>query len=234
MKMKALEIKHVSKSYGGLTVLKDVCFTLEQGERKAIIGPNGAGKTTLFNIISGILKPDSGEIYLLGQNVTRLATYLRARLGLARTFQRNTLFNSLSIEANIELALRHDRSGSKTMDILKSWGLWEKRKVLVKELSYGEQRQIEILLALVQSPKIIILDEPTAGMSPMETEMITQMIKSLSREITVLIIEHDMDVVFDLADRISVLHYGQILCEGSPEEIKSNPLVKEVYLGTDH
>jgi len=232
--MKALEINKVSKNYGGLMVLKDVCFTLEQGERRAIIGPNGAGKTTLFNIISGIIKPDSGEIYLSGHNVTRLSTYLRARLGLARTFQRNTLFNSLSIEDNIKLALRKEQSNSKIIDILKSWGLWDKRKFLVKELSYGEQRQIEILLALVQSPQIIILDEPTAGMSPTETEMITEMIKSLSRKITVLIIEHDMDVVFDLADKISVLHNGQILCEGSPDEIKSNPLVKEVYLGTDH
>jgi len=232
--MNALEVMIINKSYGGLTVLKDVSFTLEQGERRAIIGPNGAGKTTLFNIISGIIMPDSGEIYLLGQNVTRLSTYLRSRLGLARTFQRNTLFNSLSIKDNIELALHTTRSNSNIKDILKSWGLWDKRKVVVKELSYGEQRQIEILLALVQSPKIIILDEPTAGMSPMETKTITEMIKSLSREITVLIIEHDMDVVFNLADRVSVLHYGQLLCEGSPEEIKSNPLVKEVYLGTEH
>ncbi|KJS22137.1 MAG: ABC transporter [Clostridiaceae bacterium BRH_c20a] len=232
--MKALEIKNISKSYGGLDVLINVYFTLEQGERRAIIGPNGAGKTSLFNIISGIIKPDSGEIYLLGQNVTRLSTYLRSRLGLARTFQRNTLFNNLSILDNVELALHSTKSDSNIKDILRNWGLWDKRKVIVKELSYGEQRQIEILLALVQSPKIIILDEPTAGMSPMETKTITEMIKSLSRDITVLIIEHDMDVVFNLADGISVLHNGQILCEGSPDEIKSNPLVKEVYLGTDH
>lgn len=230
--MKVLEIKNISKNFGGVKVLQDISFFVNSGERRAIIGPNGAGKTTLFNIISGTLKPNTGEIFLFGENVIKFPPYRRAKLGLARTFQKNNLFLGLSLLDNINLALRINNSSFNSREILKNWDLWNKRKVRVGELSHGEQRQVELLLALAQSPKLIILDEPTAGMSPLETQMITKMVASLPPEITILIIEHDMEVVFNLADRITVLHYGQILCEGNKQEIKSNQQVKDVYLGS--
>lgn len=230
--MTALEVKGLSKNFGGLRVLQDVSLSVEHGERRAIIGPNGAGKTTLFNAISGIIKPSAGEIFVFGKNVTRLSPYRRSRLGLARTFQKNNLFFSLSLLENINLALLINNSQLDPRDFLKSWGLWGKKKTRVGDLSYGEQRQVELLLALAQSPKLLLLDEPTAGMSPVETEIITKMIEILPREVTILIIEHDMDVVFNLADRISVLHFGRVLSEGDKDKVKSNPKVKEVYLGT--
>jgi len=230
--MQALEIKNLSKNFGGLKVLENISFSLEPGERRALIGPNGAGKTTLFNLISGTLKPNSGGIFLFGENITNLPTYRRARLGLARTFQKNNLFFGLSLLDNINLALRMGNPHFNPQEILKTWDLWQKRKNRVEELSYGEQRQVEILLALAQSPKIIMLDEPTAGMSQHETQIITRMISALPQDVTILIIEHDMDVVFNLAEQITVLHFGQILYTGDREEIKSNPQVKNVYLGT--
>lgn len=231
--MKVLAVNGLTKSFGGLTVLQNVAFSLEPGERRAVIGPNGAGKTTLFNIISGTLSPDAGEVLLFGKNVTRLSTHHRSRLGLARTFQKNNLFFNLSLLDNINLALLVNKNSSSPENFLKKWALWDKRHTRVGELSYGEQRQVELLLALAQSPKLLLLDEPTAGVSPVETEVVSSMIKALPRDITVLIIEHDMDVVFNLADRITVLHLGRILCEGDTAGVKSDARVKEVYLGSD-
>lgn len=230
--MKALEVKDITKNFGGLTVLRQVSLTINPGERRAIIGPNGAGKTTLFNVITGVTKPDSGGIYVFDKNVTRLLPYQRSRLGLARTFQRNNLFFSLPLLDNINLALHINRSQVKPKDFLKSWGLWNKKDVRVGELSYGEQRQVELLLALVQSPKLILLDEPTAGMSQGESKIITEMIKNLPPDVTVIIIEHDMEVVFNLADRITVLYRGQVLYEGTTDEVRIHPTVKEIYLGS--
>lgn len=230
--MKALEIKSVSKTFGGLTVLQEVSLAIDSGERRAIIGPNGAGKTTLFNVISGVSPLDSGEILLFGKKTEHLPSYRRAQLGLARTFQQNNLFFNLTLLENIHLALLPHKSPFTATEFLEDCGWWDKRDIRVSELSYGEQRQIELLLALAQSPRLLLLDEPTAGMSSVETNKITSMIRKLSREITVLIIEHDMEVVFDLADRITVLNYGQILFEGTQEEVRSDKKVKEVYLGT--
>lgn len=230
--MKALEVTGLCKNFGGLSVLQGVSFSVHTGERKAIIGPNGAGKTTLFNIISGMIKPTAGEIFMFGKNVTGLSPYRRSRLGLARTFQKNNLFFNLTVFDNIQLALAVGNPLQNPREFLKHWGLWKKRKTPVGELSYGEQRQVELLLALAQSPRLILLDEPTAGMSPAETEMIIEMLAALPQEITVLIVEHDMGVVFRLADRITVLHHGRVLCEGDADLIKSDPRVKEAYLGT--
>lgn len=231
--MKALAVKDLTKSFGGLRVLQNVAFSLESGERRAIIGPNGAGKTTLFNIISGTIRPDAGEVLLFGKNVTRISTHRRSRLGLARTFQKNNLFFNLSLLDNINLALLVNKIPSSPQSFIQKWDLWDKRNIRVGELSYGEQRQVELLLALAQSPRILLLDEPTAGISPVETEVIAAMINALPRDITILIIEHDMDVVFNLADRITVLHLGRVFYEGDPESVKSDHRVKEVYLGTD-
>ena len=231
--MKALAVKGLTKSFGGLKVLQNVAFSLESGERRAIIGPNGAGKTTLFNIISGTIQPDAGEVLLFGKNITRISTHRRSRLGLARTFQKNNLFFNLSLLDNINLALLINKIPSSPQSFIKKWDLWDKRDTRVGELSYGEQRQVELLLALAQLPRILLLDEPTAGISPVETEVIAAMINALPRDITILIIEHDMDVVFNLADRITVLHLGRVFYEGDLESVKSDHRVKEVYLGTD-
>lgn len=230
--MKALEIHKVSKSYGSFKVLQDISFSVHQGERRALIGPNGAGKTTLFNIISGLSRPSAGEIYFFDQKITHLLPYRRPRLGLGRTFQINNLFLKLSLLDNINLAVQISKSPLNPEAFLKTWDLWRLRNNQVGNLSYGEQRQIEILLALAQSPKLILLDEPTAGISPVETEKITRLIATLPRDITILIIEHDMEVVFNLAEQITVLHMGQILCEGEQRVVKSNPRVKKIYLGT--
>ena len=230
--MKALETISLTKQYGGLAVLQGISLQVKAGERRAIIGPNGAGKTTLFNTISGVIKPNAGEIVIFGEKVTQLPPYRRARLGLARTFQQNNLFFNLSLLDNINLAGSSQQVNFTTRDFLENWGWWGKRDIPVRELSYGEQRQVELLLALAQSPRLLLLDEPTAGMSSVETNKITTMIGNLSREITVLIIEHDMEVVFDIADQITVLNYGTVLFEGAKDEVRSDARVKEVYLGS--
>ena len=230
--MKVLEVQNISKNFGGIRVLQSVSFSVETGERRAIIGSNGAGKTTLFNIISGTKKPSFGKILYFGQNVTRLSAFRRSRLGIGRTFQINNLFFNLSLKSNISLALQVTKSSLDIEGFLERWGFSEKADVKVGALSYGEQRQVEVLLALAQSPKLILLDEPTAGMSPVETKIITEMIAGLPKDISILIIEHDMEVVFSLADRITVLHLGQILCEGNKEKVKADPRVREIYLGT--
>lgn len=244
--MEVLRIEGLSKHFGGLNVLDDIFLSVRQGERRAIIGPNGAGKTTLFNIISGQLPPSRGRVYFLGRDISSLPAYKRACLGLGRTFQRSNLFFNLSVLDNVLLALARTYRWQvgfwsdlrqnmglleKSRSLLDEWGMWSRNQSLVRELSHGEQRQLEIIVGLASEPKVILLDEPTAGLSPAETVSITQRIASLPRDLTVLIIEHDMDVVFALADRVTVLHYGRVLAEGTPGEVRKNPRVQEVYLG---
>lgn len=237
------------KDFGGLRALDSVTLTVAPGERLAIIGPNGAGKTTLFNLLTGLLPPSSGRITLLDKDVTHLSTHRRAQLGLARTFQITTLFARLTVEESVLLAVQafdparftiyRPLSGyrhifQRAEALLKEWGLIDRRRVLTQHLSYGEQRQLELVLALAGTPKVLLLDEPTAGLSPAETISATAMIRRLPRETTILLIEHDMDVAFALADRVTVLFQGRILAQGTKEEIKRNPEVAEIYLGTDH
>jgi len=236
----------LSKSFGGLRAIRDVSLGIEEGERRAIIGPNGAGKTTLFNLISGFLFPSSGHIYLFGSDVTNLQAHQRAALGMARTFQVTNLFPALTLFENILLGVqaikrarlcfyRPVRSFREIIleaeRILKEWNLWEQREVLLKNLSHGEQRQIEVIMALATKPRLLLLDEPTAGLSSAETASVTSIIKGLPHEITTILIEHDMDVAFEIAENITVLHFGSILAEGSLEQIKKNPKVTEIYLG---
>ena len=236
----------LSKSFGGLRAIRDVSLGIEEGERRAIIGPNGAGKTTLFNLISGFLFPSSGHIYLFGSDVTNLQAHQRAALGMARTFQVTNLFPALTLFENILLGVqaikrarlcfyRPVRSFREIIleaeRILKEWNLWEQREVLLKNLSHGEQRQIEVIMALATKPRLLLLDEPTAGLSSAETALVTSIIKGLPHEITTILIEHDMDVAFEIAENITVLHFGSILAEGSLEQIKKNPKVTEIYLG---
>jgi len=241
-----LLIENLFMSFGGLQAVADVSFAVEENELRAIIGPNGAGKTTLFNLISGLLRPSAGRMYLFGQNITKMSSQRRAHLGLARTFQITTLFPELTVLQNVLIAVQaqkrikfvlyrsissYDSLLAKAQKILEEWGLWEKRDVMTRNLSYGEQRQIDIILALVSEPRLLLLDEPTAGLSRAETGTLTETIRNLSRDKTIILIEHDMEVAFSLAKKVTVLHEGRIFADGSPDEIRANPGVKEIYLG---
>lgn len=244
--MEALRVKGLQKRFGALAAVNGVELAVEQGERRAIIGPNGAGKTTLFNLISGALPVSAGTIYLRDQNVTGLSDWRRVRLGLARTFQRNNLFLGLSTFENVRLAVQLRRGDSYNVlrptsalkpvnehvrRILAQVGLAERSAIQAANLSYGEQRQLEVALALATEPSILLLDEPTAGMSVAETGRMVELIKQLPPDLTLLIVEHDMDVVFAIADRITVLHYGQVLTEGTPQQVQGDARVREVYFG---
>jgi branched-chain amino acid transport system ATP-binding protein len=243
-----LALENVAIHFGGVRAVQDVSLTIGPGERRALIGPNGAGKTTLFNLISGQLKPTSGRVMLFGTDVTRLSPDRRARFGLARTFQITNLFPNLSVEDNLHLALQAQEPTSMAMhrplvsyvdlvsrgeSMLREWRLWDRRHELAKELSYGDQRELEILMALASGPRLLLLDEPTAGLSAAESKLVEQVIQSLPRTISIALIEHDLDIAFALADRVTVMHMGQVLVEGSPEEIRRDPRVAEIYVGSD-
>ena len=244
--MITLELQALSKAFGGLQAIHDVSLAIEEGERRAVIGPNGAGKTTLFHLISGFLSPSSGHIVLFDREVTHLPAHQRAALGLARTFQVTNLFPNLTLFENVLLGVQAIEKARfcfyrpmqsfretlrETERLLKEWNLWEKKEALIKNLSYGDQRQIEVILALATQPRLLLLDEPTAGLSPAETVRVTSIIRNLPREITILLIEHDMDVAFEIAEKVTVLHFGSVLADGPLEQIKGNPKVTEVYLG---
>ena len=244
--MEILSVHDLRRHFGGLRALDGISLSVERGERRALIGPNGAGKTTLFSVIGGELKPTAGRVVLKGEDVTGLTPYRLAQRGLGRTFQRNNLFLGLTAFENVRLAvqrrlgisshaLRPARSyvavNERTEQVLKSVGLVDTGQRPVRTLSHGEQRQLEIALALAGDPELLLLDEPTAGISPAETEAMVQLIRALPVELTLLNIEHDMDVVFALADRITVLHYGEVLAEGEPAAVRADPAVREAYLG---
>ncbi|GIK39211.1 MAG: ABC transporter ATP-binding protein [Chloroflexota bacterium] len=244
--MTRLKIERLSKNFGGIAALVGVTLEVQPGERRAIIGPNGAGKSTLFNLIAGELPPSSGKIYLGERDITRLPVYERADLGLGHTFQRNNLFLGLTTFENVRLAVQHHQRVARRLfravhsfepvmhaseALLEQVGLIEQRDQVVKTLAYGQQRALEVALALATNPQVVLLDEPTAGMSPAETGEMARLIEKLPRSLTMLIVEHDMDVIFSLAERITVLHYGQVISEGSPAEVRASPLVQEIYLG---
>lgn len=246
--MAALECRNLSKSFRGLEAIKDVTLSVEEGERRAIIGPNGAGKTTFFKLISGQYRVGGGNIRLFGRDITELADYKRASLGLGRTFQITNLFPSLSALDSLILAqmglelskfsmlkpLRfYRRFYTKANEMLESMDMLDQRSEVINSLSYGSQRQIEIGMALIVQPKILLLDEPTAGLSPAESKRITEIIAHLDSRITILLIEHDMDVAFQITDYITVLHLGEIFAEGTKDQIKGNMGVQEIYLGKD-
>jgi branched-chain amino acid transport system ATP-binding protein len=241
-----LGLADVSKSFGGLAAVNGVSLTVAAGERRAIIGPNGAGKTTLFSLISGEQMPSRGRIRLFGRDITRLAPHRRAALGLARTYQITNLFPRLPVIENCLLAVqallpmklhlhrdlgRYPAVLERARSVLGTVGLLDKAHATVRDLSHGEQRQLEIALALAGAPKLLLLDEPTAGLSPAESIMMTALLKRLDPSITLLVIEHDMDVAFALTDRITMLHYGRVVADGLAHEVKANPLVQEIYLG---
>ncbi|HEV8457174.1 MAG TPA: ABC transporter ATP-binding protein [Methylomirabilota bacterium] len=242
-----LSIEQLARHFGALHAVNGVSLAIAPQERRAIIGPNGAGKTTLFNLITGHLAPSGGRILFRGAPITGLPPHAVARRGISRSFQRTNLFPTLSVRENLRLAAAADGRGSynlfgsvarlrvpldKAGEVAEAVGLAPRLDEAAGRLSYGEQRQLEVGVALAISPKLLLLDEPTAGMSPEETQRMTRMLEGLPREITLLIIEHDMDVVSSLADRVTVLHYGEVLVEGTFGEVKTDPRVYEVYLGT--
>jgi branched-chain amino acid transport system ATP-binding protein len=246
--MTLLELQGVSRFFGALSAVNGVSLGVDQHERRAIIGPNGAGKTTLFNLVTGHLVPTSGRILFAGRPITGLPPHRVARRGISRSFQRNNLFPRLSVLENLRLAAAAGGRGSwnlfgsvarlreplaRAHEAAEAVGLAARLPDEVGRLSYGEQRQLEIGVALATQPTLLLLDEPTAGMSPEETQRMARLLAGLPRAVTMLIIEHDMDVVFSLADRITVLHGGEVLVDGAPEAVRADPRVYEVYLGTD-
>jgi branched-chain amino acid transport system ATP-binding protein len=242
----ALEVSGLCKSFGALRVLTDVDLAVAPGERRVLIGPNGAGKTTFFHLVSGLLGADGGHIRLGGTDVTRLPVHRRAACGLARTFQISTLFPHLTVRQGLLLALLGGRRTRYAMlrplrafpdlaaeadDLLANWGLEARRAAPVHQLSYGEQRQMEVLLAVAQGPRLLMLDEPTAGLSPTETQAMVRLIRGLPTTLSMLVIEHDMDVAFQIADTLSVLHGGRVVVTGDRETVRSDGRVQEIYLG---
>ncbi|OGP52001.1 MAG: ABC transporter ATP-binding protein [Deltaproteobacteria bacterium RBG_13_43_22] len=244
--MNILETKGLFHDYSGLEVLFDVNLQIEEGERHAIIGPNGAGKTTLFNTITGTCCPSRGKVFFKGKEITGYPPYKLTRLGMGRSFQLTSTFDRLVTFQNVRLAVLSKRGirfnlfkkvdkmtdvNLETLEIIKRINLDQEILVPASLLSYGKHRSLEISMALATNPDLILLDEPTAGMSRDETHTAVEMIKRLTAGKTVVVIEHDMDVVFSLADRITVLHYGKILATGAPDEIRNNQAVKDAYLG---
>ena len=245
----ALETRGLNKSFGSLVVAQDIALALPQGVRYALIGPNGAGKTTLINLLTGMLRADSGSIFLGGEEITGLQPHQRVRKGLVRTFQINTLFPQLTALESVALAVL-EREGhahnwwralprfgapiDEAFAILQSLNLHDSAHRLTRELAYGQQRLLEIALALATRPRVLLLDEPAAGVPRDESAELFAAIANLSRDLTVLFIEHDMNVVFRFASRIIVMVGGRILVEGAPDEIARDERVREVYLGKAH
>jgi branched-chain amino acid transport system ATP-binding protein len=242
--MAALQIKDLKKAFGGLPAINGVSLEVAAGERRLIIGPNGAGKTTLFNLVTGDLPSDAGSIVLFGNEISRLSTHRRVHRGLARTYQIITLFPHDTLEHNIMLSLlglsktRWNALSSleknfygEAQEVLERVGLQALAKRPVSEVSYGEKRRVEIAMALAQKPRLLLLDEPLAGLSREERASVKALIAQIPREVTVVMIEHDMDTALDMAERITLLHYGSVIVEGTRAEVVANPKTREIYLG---
>lgn len=253
--MYALQIQNVTKCFGGITASKDICFQVPEGALYGVIGPNGAGKTTLFNMITGVYAPTNGEILYYGRSIVGKSTYEIANMGIKRTFQNVRLFSDLSVFDNVLTACQNDISYNlldgllrtkccreqealckkRCIEVLEQVGLEQYAGQRAGNLPYGSQRRLEIARALVTSPRILLLDEPAAGMNEDESAQLTQFIQNLhiNRDITIIIIDHHMDVIMNLCSRISVINFGMLLAEGTPEEIQGNQEVIEAYLGVD-
>jgi branched-chain amino acid transport system ATP-binding protein len=246
--MEALRVEYMSKDFGGVRAVRGLSLSVEAGEHLAIIGPNGAGKTTLFNLLGGQLPLTTGRVYLFGQEITHKAPHQRAHLGIVRSFQVTNLLLNLTVLENILLALQGVRPSrfqmfrsasaygdlyARARELLDSMGLWVKKDDPVHAISYGEQRKLEIALSLAAEPRLLLLDEPSTGLTAAESAEITSMICNMEKDITVMLVAHDMDLVFGVADRIIVLHYGEIIAEGTIEQISANPRVKEIYMGSE-
>lgn len=243
-----LRVENLHKSFGALKATNELSFSVEENHIHALIGPNGAGKTTVVNQLSGDMLPDSGSIYFRNRNITRQPAFKRARQGIARSFQITHIFDTMTVAENMALAicanLRHNfrffshwrntpHVKATLPEALACVDLHHRSEIIARHLSHGEKRQLEVGMALVGNPQLLILDEPMAGMGTGGTVELSKLIQSLKGKITILLIEHDMDVVFSLADRITVLVYGQAIATGTPDEIRSNPQVRSAYLGDE-
>ena len=244
--MSALALRNLDKSFGGLRVTSDVTLVVEPGERRLIIGPNGAGKTTLFNLITGELPPDRGSVALFDRDITRVPSRRRFHLGMARTYQIITLFPAETLLRNVTLALlglsrlrwnpftRLDRQAAlldRARAVLARVGLHELADRPLRETSYGERRRVEIAMALAQNPRLLLLDEPFAGLSIEERRDVLALVTGIPRDVTIVMIEHDMDVALDFAERITVPHFGEVVVEGTRGEVVAHPRTREIYLG---
>jgi branched-chain amino acid transport system ATP-binding protein len=246
--MAILTIQNLHRHFGGVAAINGVSLEFAERELRSVIGPNGAGKTTLFNVITGKLSADSGRIVFQDREITNKPPHEVVRLGICRTFQKSSIFPGLTTLENLRIARQIRVGGShrlfaardslKTVQedsraILQLVGLSDKANLLASNLSHGDQRLMEIGVALAGSPRLLLLDEPTAGMSPRETEQTVRLVRELAKDVAVILVEHDMEVVMAISDRISVMHQGTIIAEGAPEEIKRNDLVREAYLGKE-
>jgi branched-chain amino acid transport system ATP-binding protein len=244
-----LETRRLSRAFGALQAVSNVDVRVEPGELRAIIGPNGAGKTTLFHLVSGVIRPTAGEVRFRGEDVTALSAHARCRRGLSRTFQITSLFPELSVLENVRMAIQLKRGGSfrlvggrgflaettrQAQAALGVLRLDERAEAPASTLAHGEQRLLEIAMALAQEPELLLLDEPTQGLSAEESAATAAIVRRIAgeRRLTLLLVEHDMDVVFNLADRITVLQFGQVIAEGTPAEVRANADVQKAYLGT--
>ena len=244
--MEIIRTENLTKRFGGLVAVNNVDLTIEENQLSSIIGPNGAGKTTLYNLLIGLIKPDGGQIYFRGKNITRYPPHKIVKQGIARSFQILNIFTELSLFENIRLAVQAERGhglevlsstdsldevNERSFEIIKNIGLDGKEKIAAKNLSYGDRRILEIGIALASKPKLLLLDEPTSGLASRETGNMTNFIQNLAKDLTIVVIEHDMNIVLSISDHIAVLHQGRVIAEGNPEEIRQNDEVQEAYLG---
>jgi branched-chain amino acid transport system ATP-binding protein len=245
--MAILQTENLSKSFGALAAVKNVSLAIAEGSLRSIIGPNGAGKTTLFNLLTGTFPPTSGRILLQGNDITGTPAHRVAHLGLARSFQRTNVFPAFTLLDNVWTAafatgaswrgLTYRKSTSypevteRARAALSDVGLLAKQHVLAREISHGEQRQLELAIALAAAPRVLLLDEPAAGLSPEETRRMVALVRALKGRYTIVLIEHKIDIIMSVSDRISVMHFGSLIAEGPPEEIQRNPDVRRAYLG---
>jgi branched-chain amino acid transport system ATP-binding protein len=248
--MGILEVRGVTRSFGGLRALQDVAFSVEKGEIRAVIGPNGAGKSTLFNVMTGLLAPDSGEVLFNGERISGVPPYRIIRKGIGRSFQITNIFQRMTVFENVQVALfanhgksrnpfglarRYPTIAAEALAILSQVGLAEKHEMSASILSHGDQKRLEIAISLASRPRLLMLDEPTAGMSRFESRETVALLQRISREqgLTLIFTEHDMDIVFAISERIMVLQQGAVIADGTPAEIKANPEVRKAYLGEE-
>jgi len=245
--MAILETKNLSKAFGALTAVDGVSLGIEAGTLHSIIGPNGAGKTTLFNLLTGTYRPSSGRIFFDGRDITGTPAHRVAHLGLARSFQRTNVFPAFSLLDNVWVAAfacgpswkgllwrradRYPEVRARALAALADVGLADKAEQPVREISHGEQRQLELAIALAAAPRVLLLDEPAAGLSPEETKRLVALVRGLKGRYTIVLIEHKMDIIMSVSDRVSVMHFGSLIAQGTPAEIQKNPEVRRAYLG---